>query len=176
LIAGKTDRGWESDYLYLFPGSNSQTVISINLSTSSGSTIYGYTYDGALSSATPYFLNGSYMAGFSIIGSVNFEGWNEAVSIVFNFGFEDGTDNLNNDNPIAPPSDDNPQAPSVGDDDNPSSGGDDTTTDDPQENNGNDNEIVDEIYVSALPKPAMNIMEALCLPKLKRIWRWGHFF
>ncbi|MDO5570812.1 MAG: hypothetical protein Q4F97_05015 [Bacteroidales bacterium] len=86
IDCAKTDEGWISDTLHVFPGNSSQTVISITLSTSESSFTYGYTYDRAFASATPYILNGGYKTGFNVSGTLIFEGWNQSVPISFNFG------------------------------------------------------------------------------------------
>lgn len=78
---------WTTGTRYVFPGSASQTVISIILEKEDGtSETYGYTYQGSLLANHPFHVHGSYSDGVTIGGDVVIEGWGEAVEVYFEFG------------------------------------------------------------------------------------------
>ncbi|MFI3295033.1 MAG: FimB/Mfa2 family fimbrial subunit [Rikenellaceae bacterium] len=83
----KADDIWSSGEFYLFAGSQTNTVLTINFtSTTSGNESYGFTMSEALAAATPYLLTGSYSGGVIVEGQFSTEGWNEQQSISFEFG------------------------------------------------------------------------------------------
>lgn len=72
---------------YLFPGSSSQTIFSISLTSSLGTSTYGYTYSKPLQSSTPYNLSGNYSTDIiRLSGVFSAEGWSEPVTLDFAFG------------------------------------------------------------------------------------------
>lgn len=85
------DGKWTTGTLYVLPGSSSNTVMSLMLTTSSGSDVYGVTYPSPLKAATPYHFSGTYSgtaspSDFSITGTLQCEGWGSDVSDSFIFG------------------------------------------------------------------------------------------
>lgn len=83
---------------YVFPGSSTQTVMSISLTNADGSTSFGYTYNAPLQAATPYNFNGTFVSdNIQLYGSFLSEGWNTPISIDFTFG--SGNENTDDDIP-----------------------------------------------------------------------------
>lgn len=86
LKQGEQPGQWRSGNTYVLPTEGAATL-TINLTSSQGSTSYSYTCPEPLRSGVPYVLNGSYAIGdLSVEGEFAVEGWAEAVNWNFNFG------------------------------------------------------------------------------------------
>ena len=77
---------WTTGNFYVFGNSSSSLVLSISLTSSNGTSTYGYTYNTSLKPGVPYQFKGSYTEGLSVNGSINFGGWGDSVVAEFNFG------------------------------------------------------------------------------------------
>jgi len=77
---------WTTGNFYVFGNSTSSLVLSISLTSSSGTNIYGYTYNTSLKPGVPYQFVGSYTEGLSVNGSVDFGDWGDSIVAEFNFG------------------------------------------------------------------------------------------
>lgn len=83
----KSGTVWKSDNVYVFPGSNSQTVFSIAMTDENGTTTYGYTYPSPLSVARPYNFFGTFSSDMiNLTGTITSEGWGAPVALNFTFG------------------------------------------------------------------------------------------
>lgn len=82
-----TANEWHTKVRYMFPGSGSETVLSITMKLKDGTeTTYGYTWKDAPKANQPYHLKGSYSGGLLLDGSFVVTGWNEAEDVTFDFG------------------------------------------------------------------------------------------
>lgn len=86
----QSDGHWTLPTFYTFRGVGSQTVLTIDLTTSADSHSYGYTYQGLLEPGVPYNLKGSYQKGFQLGGVIGSNGWGDAQDIRFDFGAASG--------------------------------------------------------------------------------------
>ncbi len=84
----KVDKGeWHAGTCYVFPGSASETLISVIMKKSDGKEIvYSYTYQGAPQAKHPFNIVGKYAGEMIVDGSFVIEGWGEATDVVFEFG------------------------------------------------------------------------------------------
>ena len=90
--AGSTT--WTSDIVYLLPGTQGNTVLTITLTDGATSRNYGYTYSKPLAAATPYVMNGTFVDAeqtFAVSGNISVGEWKSPVVIDFEFG--DGAEN-----------------------------------------------------------------------------------
>ena len=88
-----TDGRWTAGPVYIFPGSGSQTTLSITLDDSKGSHTYGYVSKVVPQANHPYNIGGSYTGDISIDGSLIAKGWEDAIDVEFKF--ETDEDNSN---------------------------------------------------------------------------------
>lgn len=77
---------WKAPLFYTLPGSGSKLILSITITTPSGTQTYGYTHNETLEANVPYSLVGSFSKGFSVNGSVTLAGWDAPKVINFLFG------------------------------------------------------------------------------------------
>lgn len=78
---------WESDTTYVFPGSSSETVFSIQLKKEDGTTLtYGYTWKESPKANQPLRISGNYSQGIAVSGNFVVNNWDTAVDIDFEFG------------------------------------------------------------------------------------------
>ena len=70
---------WTAGPVYIFPGSGSQTTLSITLDDSKGSHTYGYVSKVVPQANHPYNIGGSYTGDISIDGSLIAKGWEDAI-------------------------------------------------------------------------------------------------
>lgn len=92
--ADKTNQAgvWTTPSVYFFGGSQSNTVISIYMTTPDGQEIYSHTLNVCLENGTPYLLNGNFSGGFSLGGEWDIENWKPSVNIDFNFSGQNSSD------------------------------------------------------------------------------------
>lgn len=83
-----SDGTWSCDPFYIFPGSSSQTVISITLKDEDETTTtYGYTYTkGGPEANVPFNINGSYTGKVTVSGDLITGDWEDPVDVTFDFG------------------------------------------------------------------------------------------
>lgn len=99
----KTDDNiWTTGTKYVLPSVGNNTVISISMTSPSGTNVYAVTYPSPLKAAVPYRFTGTYSGtsdgDFSVTGSLEYEGWGTPISDTFIFG--PSTENgFNNDQP-----------------------------------------------------------------------------
>lgn len=78
---------WKSDTLYVFPGSATETLLTIVLETLGGArNKYEYTYSGRPEAGRFFNLSGSYSDAVSVTGSVIVDNWNGVDEVSFDFG------------------------------------------------------------------------------------------
>ena len=78
---------WKSDTLYVFPGSATETLLTIVLENKDGArNKYEYTYSGRPEAGRFFNLNGSYCDGITVTGSVTGGTWNGSDDVSFDFG------------------------------------------------------------------------------------------
>lgn len=88
----KEDNGnWSTGKIYVFPGAETQTVLTITISDAGKQYSYGYTVNEPLEAAVPYILNGTYkegerLASFDISGSLSVDAWKDSHIMDFEFG------------------------------------------------------------------------------------------
>ena len=88
-----TGNQWRTKTRYVFPGTGSETTLSIAMKLKSGEEVtYGYVWKDAPKAGQPYHLQGEYTDGFSLSGSFVITGWNEAEDVEFTFGAVTSTD------------------------------------------------------------------------------------
>lgn len=99
---------WTTGKVYLLPGSGSNTVLSVSLSSPSGKDVYSVTYPTPLEASVPYNFTGEYSgitpSDFTISGTLQYQGWSADVSGTFSFG--PGGTNSFSDLPESPVSED----------------------------------------------------------------------
>lgn len=78
---------WKSDTLYVFPGSATETLLTIVLETLGGArNKYEYTYSGRPEAGRFFNLSGSYSDAVSVTGSVIVDNWKGVDEVSFDFG------------------------------------------------------------------------------------------
>lgn len=78
---------WKSDTLYVFPGSATETLLTIVLENMDGTkNKYEYTYSGRPEAGRFFNLSGSYSDGVSVTGRVIVGSWNGTDEVSFDFG------------------------------------------------------------------------------------------
>ena len=78
---------WKSDTLYVFPGSATETLLTIVLETLGGArNKYEFTYSGRPEAGRFFNLSGSYSDAVSVTGSVIVDNWNGVDEVSFDFG------------------------------------------------------------------------------------------
>lgn len=78
---------WKSDTLYVFPGSATETLLTIVLETLGGArNKYEYTYSGRPEAGRFFSLSGSYSDAVSVTGSVIVDNWKGVDEVSFDFG------------------------------------------------------------------------------------------
>lgn len=88
-----TDGRWTAGPVYIFPGSGSQTTLSITLDDSKGSHTYGYVSKVVPQANHPYNIGGSYTGDISIDGSLIAKGWEDAINVEFKFETDEDSSN-----------------------------------------------------------------------------------
>ena len=96
---------WKSDTMYVFPGSATETLLTIVLENKDGArNKYEYIYSGRPEAGRFFNLNGSYCDGITVTGSVIGGTWNGSDELTFDFGMFGQPDNGNDgSNPIQLP-------------------------------------------------------------------------
>ncbi len=92
------DGVWSTGKVYLFPGSESQTVLTITITDDDQQFSYGYTVNEPLEAGAPYSLHGTYKGGervesFDLSGSLIAESWKDSKTFNFEFGEGASLDN-----------------------------------------------------------------------------------
>ena len=88
-----TDNVWSTRTKYVFPGSGTETTLSIVLKWENGEEVtYGYVWKEAPKAGQPYHLKGEYSEDFTLIGDFVISGWNEAEDVEFTFGAVSSSD------------------------------------------------------------------------------------
>lgn len=92
------DGVWSTGEIYVFPGSEAQTVLTITIIDDSQQYSYGYTVNEPLEAGVPYILNGFYKAGervasFDVLGSLVVDSWKDPKAFDFEFGEGASSDN-----------------------------------------------------------------------------------
>lgn len=92
------DGVWSTGMIYVFPGSEAQTVLTITIIDDSQQYSYGYTVNEPLEAGVPYILNGFYKAGervasFDVLGSLVVDSWKDPKAFDFEFGEGASSDN-----------------------------------------------------------------------------------
>lgn len=83
----KNNSKWQSGTFYTLASAPSTTSVSISMTTSSGTSTYGYTYSQGLLAGTPYNLTGTYVEGsLSMTGTITAQGWAQPINLSFDFG------------------------------------------------------------------------------------------
>ena len=96
---------WKSDTLYVFPGSATETLLTIILENKDGArNKYEYTCSSRPEAGRFFNLNGSYSNGITVTGSVLGGTWNGSDDVSFDFGMFGQSDNGNAEsNPVQLP-------------------------------------------------------------------------
>ena len=82
-----TDNVWSSEERYIFPGSTTETVLSIRVTEKDGTeTTYGYICQSVPKANQPFHITGNYSDGITVSGSFNIQDWDTAIEIEFDFG------------------------------------------------------------------------------------------
>lgn len=90
----ETDKSvWAAPIFYVFPNTDDLLTLSIELSDESKTWTYGYTLPKKIEAGIPYVLEGNYLNGFTVNGSLAVESWAEAESFQFTFGSVVDSDN-----------------------------------------------------------------------------------
>lgn len=95
----KSEEGiWTTGTVYVFPGSEAQTVLTITITDEEKQYSYGYTVNEPLEAGRPYTLTGTYKGGervdnFDLGGSLTVEGWKDPRAFAFEFGEGASIDN-----------------------------------------------------------------------------------
>ncbi len=89
---------WKTETIYVLPGAESQTVMTISITDNGEQYSYGYTVNEPLSAAQPYTLTGIYKSGerlqsFDLIGSLSVDSWKDPKTYTFEFGEGASSDN-----------------------------------------------------------------------------------
>lgn len=89
---------WTSGLMYVLPGADTQTVLTITIIDNSQQYSYGYTVNEPLSASTPYVLRGTYKGGervehFDLSGMLTVESWKDSKAFDFEFGEGASADN-----------------------------------------------------------------------------------
>lgn len=80
---------WKSNTIYVFPGTSSNTTLTISSTSDSGESSYTITYGSALVAGKPYHFKGTYKSlekTMSITCNIAANGWDEAIESSFDFG------------------------------------------------------------------------------------------
>jgi hypothetical protein len=86
---------WKSNTIYVFPGTSSNTTLTISSTSDSGESSYTITYGSALVAGKPYHFKGTYKSlekTMSITCNIAANGWDEAIESSFDFG--EGKENV----------------------------------------------------------------------------------
>lgn len=92
IDCNKTEEGvWTTGTIYVLPGSEAQTVLTITFTDEEQQYSYGYTINEPLEAGRPYTLSGAYKGGqhidnFDLGGSLSVEGWKDPHAFEFEFG------------------------------------------------------------------------------------------
>ncbi len=90
IACRKEGNAWKTGRVYVFPSAADRTVMTIGMTSPSGTTNYSVSYQSPIKAAMKYVFNGSYSSGaadaFSVTGSLSYAGWTGAVSDSFSFG------------------------------------------------------------------------------------------
>lgn len=89
---------WSTGMMYVLPGADAQTVLTITIIDDSQQYSYGYTVNEPLQASTPYILNGTYRGGervdhFDLSGMLAAENWKDPKALNFEFGEGASLDN-----------------------------------------------------------------------------------
>lgn len=83
----ETDKSvWFTPPFYVFPNTDDLLTLSIELSDESETLTYGYTLPKKIEAGIPYVLEGSYLNGFTVNGSLAVESWGAVENFQFTFG------------------------------------------------------------------------------------------
>ena len=78
---------WIGRTTYIYPGSGTESILSILLKTEDGEEItYGHTYQGIPKANQHFNINGSYSKGIIIGGKFDVTDWEGAIEVDFTFG------------------------------------------------------------------------------------------
>lgn len=89
---------WTTGLMYVLPGADTQTVLTITITDNDQQYSYGYTVNEPLMAAVPYVLTGTYKGGervehFDLSGMLTVENWKDPKAIDFEFGEGASADN-----------------------------------------------------------------------------------
>lgn len=76
---------WKAGPVYVFPAESTRTHLSVNVTTVSGETTYGYFFNCPLEAGKPYRLVSTGDGNVSLGGHSQIEGWTPEVSVEFPF-------------------------------------------------------------------------------------------
>ena len=89
---------WHSKTVYVFPGSGSETVLSILMQKENqNESTYSYVFAGKPLANRPFVLNGSYTGDIAVGGELIAQNWGEPITVNFDFGSQ-----TDKDQPVAP--------------------------------------------------------------------------
>ncbi len=92
------DGAWSSGLMYVLPGADTQTVLTITITDNDQQYSYGYTVNEPLAASIPYVLTGTYKGGervehLDLSGMLTVENWKDPKAIDFEFGEGASSDN-----------------------------------------------------------------------------------
>lgn len=82
-----TDNTWSANTVYIFPGSGTETVFSINFKMDDGTEVtYGHTFQGVPEANHLFNVTGTYSGGVIVGGSFDVTDWEGSIDVEFEFG------------------------------------------------------------------------------------------
>lgn len=85
----QSDGTWTTGKVYVLPTCSKNTIMSLSLTSPSGTQVFGLTYAEPLKAATPYTFSGIYSGaeeGIKVTGTITCGEWNNEVTGNFTFG------------------------------------------------------------------------------------------
>lgn len=87
----QSDGSWATGTVYVLPGTGTNTVLTLSLTTPSGTETYGVTYSQSLRAAVPYRFTGEFSGDVTpsdvrVTGTLSCGTWEDEVSDTFSFG------------------------------------------------------------------------------------------
>ena len=82
-----SDGVWSANTVYIFPGSGTETVFSINFKMDDGTEVtYGHTFQGIPEANHLFNVTGTYSGGVIVGGSFDVTDWEGSIDVEFEFG------------------------------------------------------------------------------------------